>query len=119
MCLFARSIEGKLYHSHEFMVVCNISFLSSVIILCCLEPTNYCDEWHVFICREDVDKDNVDLRRSVTAAALGTVMGKLFGLRSPHSSALLDRFATFVSKDKSLKAKLMGKTRKVHKNVIL
>jgi hypothetical protein len=55
----------------------------------------------------------VDARRFTTAAALGTVMGKVFGLRSPHSNALLDRCPTFVSKDKSLKAKLIGKTRKV------
>jgi hypothetical protein len=66
-----------------------------------------------------MEKDNVDVRRFTTAAALGTVMGKVFGLRSPHSSALLDRCPTFVSKDKSLKAKLIGKSRKVHKSVIL
>jgi hypothetical protein len=61
-----------------------------------------------------MEKDNVDVRRFATATALGTIMGKVFGLRSPHSSALLDRCPTFVSKDKSLKAKLIGKTRKVH-----
>lgn len=60
----------------------------------------------------------MDARHYTTAAALGTVMGKVFGLRSPHSSALLDRCPTFVSKDKSLKAKLIGKTRKVHNVVI-
>jgi hypothetical protein len=78
-----------------------------------------CNEWHVYIFREDMEKERVDGRRYTTAAALGTVMGKVFGLRSPHSSALLDRCPTFVSKDKSLKAKLIGKTRKVHKGVIL
>lgn len=66
-----------------------------------------------------MEKDNVDVRRYAIAAALGTVMGKVFGLRTPHSSALLDRCPTYVSKDKSLKAKLIGKTRKVHKIVIL
>lgn len=65
-----------------------------------------------------MEKDNVDVRRYAIAAALGTVMGKVFGLRTPHSSALLDRCPTFVSKDKSLKAKITGKTRKVHKSVI-
>ncbi|XP_069677128.1 rho guanine nucleotide exchange factor 12 isoform X3 [Periplaneta americana] len=62
---------------------------------------------------EDIERENVDVRRFTTAAALGTVMGKVFGLRSPHSSALLDRCPTFVSKDKSLKAKIIGKSRKV------
>ncbi|PSN51924.1 hypothetical protein C0J52_06309 [Blattella germanica] len=62
---------------------------------------------------EDVERDIVDFRRYTTAAALATVMGKVFGLRSPHSSALLDRCPTFVSKDKSLKAKIIGKSRKI------
>jgi hypothetical protein len=61
----------------------------------------------------------VDARRFTTAAALGTVMCKVFGLRSPHSNALLDRCPTFVSKDKSLKAKLIGKTRKVPDALVL
>ena len=64
-----------------------------------------------------MEKDNVDVRRYAIAAGLGTVMGKVFGLRTPHTNALLDRCPTFVSKDKSLKAKLIGKTRKVHKSV--
>ena len=64
-------------------------------------------------CREDIEGDNVDFRHFTRAAAVATVMGKLFGLRSPHSSALLDRCPTFVSKDKSLKAKLIGRSRKV------
>jgi hypothetical protein len=66
-----------------------------------------------------MEKDNVDVRRYAIAAALGTVMGKVFGLCTPHSSALLDCCPTYVSKDKFLKAKLTGKTRKVHKSVIL
>ena len=63
--------------------------------------------------RDDIEKENLDIRRYTTAAALGTVMGKVFGLRGPHSSALLERCPTFVSKDKSLKARLIGKSRKV------
>lgn len=56
----------------------------------------------------------VDARKFTTGAALGTVMGKVFGVRSQAFSSLLDRCPTFVSKDKSLKAKLLtGKTRKV------
>lgn len=66
-----------------------------------------------------MERDNVNARHYTTAAALGTVMGKVFGLRSPHSSALLDRCPTFVSKDKSLKAKLIGKTRKVRKITVI
>lgn len=62
---------------------------------------------------DDIEKDNVDIRRYTTAAALGTVMGKVFGLRGTHSSALLERCPTFVSKDKSLKARIIGKSRKV------
>lgn len=78
-----------------------------------VEPNHLYNCWHVFVSREDIERDIVDARRFTTAAALGTVMGKVFGLRSPHSNALLDRCPTFVSKDKSLKAKLIGKTRKV------
>ncbi|KAE8746758.1 hypothetical protein FOCC_FOCC006506 [Frankliniella occidentalis] len=62
---------------------------------------------------DDIEKENVDIRRYTTAAALGTVMGKVFGLRGPHSSSLLERCPTFVSKDKSLKARIIGKSRKV------
>nr|CAD7590724.1 unnamed protein product [Timema genevievae] len=63
---------------------------------------------------DDIEKDQVDPRRYTTAAALGTVIGKVFGLRGTHASTLLDRCPTFVSKDKSLKARLIGKTRKVN-----
>ncbi|XP_054285231.1 rho guanine nucleotide exchange factor 12 [Macrosteles quadrilineatus] len=62
---------------------------------------------------EEIDKDVVDDRRFTTGAALGTVMGKVFGVRSQSFSSMLDRCPTFVSKDKSLKAKLLGKSRKV------
>ncbi|XP_034243741.1 rho guanine nucleotide exchange factor 12-like, partial [Thrips palmi] len=62
---------------------------------------------------DDIEKENVDIRRYTTAAALGTVMAKVFGLRGPHSSSLLDRCPTFVSKDKSLKARLIGKSKRV------
>ncbi|XP_066992612.2 rho guanine nucleotide exchange factor 12 isoform X3 [Anabrus simplex] len=63
--------------------------------------------------KEDIERDNADIRRFTTAAALATVMSKVFGLRGPHSNALLDRCPTFVSKDKYLKSRLMGKSRKV------
>lgn len=64
--------------------------------------------------REEIEKDVVDDRKFTTGAALGTVMGKVFGVRSQAFSSMLDRCPTFVSKDKSLKAKLLtGKSRKV------
>lgn len=63
--------------------------------------------------REDMDKEVVDDRRFTMAAALATVMSKIFGLRGTQFSSLLDRCPTFVSKEKSLKAKLIGKCRKV------
>ncbi|XP_050061635.1 rho guanine nucleotide exchange factor 12 isoform X7 [Aphis gossypii] len=61
---------------------------------------------------EDMDKEIVDDRRFTMAAALATVMSKIFGLRGTQFSSLLDRCPTFVSKEKSLKAKLIGKCRK-------
>lgn len=60
-----------------------------------------------------MDKDIVDDRRFTMAAALATVMSKMFGLRGTQFSSLLERCPTFVSKEKSLKAKLIGKCRKV------
>uniref|UniRef100_A0A1B6C0U4 Rho guanine nucleotide exchange factor 12 n=1 Tax=Clastoptera arizonana TaxID=38151 RepID=A0A1B6C0U4_9HEMI len=62
---------------------------------------------------EDIEKDIVDDKRFTTAAALGTVMSKVFGIRGQTFSSLIDRCPTFVSKDKSLKVKLIGKTRKL------
>ncbi|KAG8266959.1 Rho guanyl-nucleotide exchange factor activity protein [Homalodisca vitripennis] len=63
---------------------------------------------------EELEKDVVDDRKFTTGAALGTVMGKVFGVRSQAFTTMLDRCPTYVSKDKSLKAKLLtGKTRKV------
>ncbi|XP_025200480.1 rho guanine nucleotide exchange factor 11 [Melanaphis sacchari] len=61
---------------------------------------------------EDMDKEIVDDRRFTMAAALATVMSKIFGLRGTQFSSLLDRCPTFVSKEKSLKAKIIGKCRK-------
>ncbi|XP_050528343.1 rho guanine nucleotide exchange factor 11-like isoform X2 [Daktulosphaira vitifoliae] len=61
---------------------------------------------------EDMEKDIVDDRRFTMAAALATVMSKIFGLRGTQFSSLLERCPTFVSKEKSLKAKLIGKCRK-------
>ncbi|XP_039278678.1 uncharacterized protein LOC111045203 [Nilaparvata lugens] len=61
----------------------------------------------------DMESDVVDGRRFTTAAALGTILGKKFGVRGQHFSSLIERCPTFVSKDKSLKSKLIGKSRKV------
>ncbi|XP_025425512.1 rho guanine nucleotide exchange factor 11-like isoform X3 [Sipha flava] len=61
---------------------------------------------------EDMDKEIVDDRRFTMAAALATVMSKIFGLRGTQFSSLLERCPTFVSKEKSFKAKLIGKCRK-------
>ncbi|XP_049947782.1 rho guanine nucleotide exchange factor 12 [Schistocerca serialis cubense] len=63
--------------------------------------------------KEDLEKDNVDNRRFTMAAAMATVMTKVFMLRGPHLSPLLERCPTFVSKDKSLKSRLIGKSRKL------
>nr|XP_018910906.1 PREDICTED: rho guanine nucleotide exchange factor 11 isoform X3 [Bemisia tabaci] len=62
---------------------------------------------------EDMEREVVDDRRFTMAAALGTIMGKVFGVRGQHFSSLLDRCPTFVSKEKSLKARLIGRSRKV------
>lgn len=55
----------------------------------------------------------MDDRRFTMAAALTTVMSKIFGLRGTQFNSLLERCPTFISKEKSLKAKLIGKCRKV------
>jgi len=60
-----------------------------------------------------MDKEIVDDRRFTMAVALATVMSKIFGLRGAQFSSLLERCPTFVSKEKSLKAKIIGKCRKV------
>ncbi|KAI5704922.1 hypothetical protein M8J75_010069 [Diaphorina citri] len=62
---------------------------------------------------EEMEKEIIDDRRYATVAALGTIMSKVFGVRGPHFNALLDRCPTFVSKEKSLKARLIGRTRKL------
>lgn len=50
----------------------------------------------------------------MTVAAIGTIVSKLFGIRGPQATPVLDRCPTFVSKEKTFKAKLlMGKTRKL------
>lgn len=59
-----------------------------------------------------MDKEIVDDRRFTMAAALATVMSKMFGLRGTQFSSLLERCPTFVSKEKS-KARFTGKCRKV------
>ncbi|XP_046628149.1 rho guanine nucleotide exchange factor 11 isoform X2 [Neodiprion virginianus] len=60
---------------------------------------------------EDTEKERDDSREFTTAAGLATILTKIFQVRA----ATLDRFPTFVSKDKSnFKARLLtGKTRKL------
>lgn len=61
-----------------------------------------------------MEKEIVDDRRFTMAAAIATVLSKVFGVRGgTQFSTLLERCPTFVSKEKSLKAKLIGKCRKV------
>lgn len=61
--------------------------------------------------REDIEKEQVDLRLFTTAAGLATILIKIFQLRP----GWVDRVPTFVAKDKSnIKARLLtGKTRKM------
>ncbi|KAF5297372.1 hypothetical protein FQR65_LT01302 [Abscondita terminalis] len=56
---------------------------------------------------EELDRDNYDHRRYLTAAALATVITRVFGVR-PAGHAL-DRFPTFVNKEKSFRTKFIGK----------
>lgn len=70
--------------------------------------------------REDMEKEVVDDRRFTMAAAIATVLSKVFGVRGgTQFSTLLERCPTFVSKEKSLKAKLIGKCRKVIISIFL
>lgn len=62
---------------------------------------------------EEIEKDVVDDRKFTTAAALGTILSKIFGIRGQHFNSLLERCPTFVSKEKSFKARLIGRSRKV------
>ncbi|XP_071449532.1 rho guanine nucleotide exchange factor 11 isoform X2 [Hetaerina americana] len=62
-------------------------------------------------CLDDIESE-ADIRRTMLSLALITVAGKTFGLRSSQYSNIVDRCPTFVSKDKSLKSKFMGKSRK-------
>lgn len=80
----------------------NVLFIISVFILI-----------FIFFSREDMEKEIFDDRRFTMAAALTTVMSKIFGIRGTHSNSPMERCPTFVSKEKSLKAKLIGKCRKV------
>lgn len=63
----------------------------------------------------DVEKETADPRRYLTAAALATVITKVFGVRGTHTThTILERCPQFVSKDKSFRTKLLGKySRKV------
>jgi Rho guanine nucleotide exchange factor 12 len=64
------------------------------------------------VCREEIEKENYDPKRYYTAAALTTVLTRLFGIRPP--SHTIDRCPTFVSKEKSFRTKFIGKySRKV------
>ncbi|KAF4529855.1 hypothetical protein B566_EDAN017676, partial [Ephemera danica] len=60
--------------------------------------------------REMEVKREADVRQGVLCAAVCTVASKLFNIRPSH---LLERVPTFVSKDKSLKIRLLGRSRKV------
>lgn len=60
----------------------------------------------------------VDDRKFTTAAALGTILSKIFGLRGQNFNSLLERCPTFVSKEKSFKARLIGRSRKVCENKV-
>lgn len=64
-----------------------------------------------FFYREDIEKENVDLRQFLIAAGLATVLTKIFQIR-PVS---IERVPIFVAKDKTnIKARLLtGKTRKM------
>lgn len=75
---------------------------------------------YISLFSEEMERETIDDRRFATLAALGTIMSKVFGVRGPHFNALLDRCPTFVSKEKSFKArKLMGlRTRKVRTGYI-
>lgn len=62
---------------------------------------------YLFI-REEVDKEISDPKRYFTAAALGTVITRVFGIRTPWNQST-DRFPLFVNKEKSLRTKFVGK----------
>ncbi|KAG8222209.1 hypothetical protein J437_LFUL001301 [Ladona fulva] len=61
---------------------------------------------------EDIEIET-DVRRTMMAMAIITVAGKTFGLRSSTYNSIVDRVPTFVSKEKSLKSKIIGKSRKL------
>lgn len=67
---------------------------------------------HICLCREEVERENYDPKRYYTAAALTTVITRVFGVR-PAGHAL-DRCPTFVNKEKSFRTKFIGRySRKV------
>ncbi|KAK9891319.1 hypothetical protein WA026_014561 [Henosepilachna vigintioctopunctata] len=55
---------------------------------------------------EELDKENYDPKKFYTAAALTTVLSRIFGLRSAIPN--LERCPTFVNKEKSFKSKFLG-----------
>ncbi|XP_072375594.1 rho guanine nucleotide exchange factor 12 isoform X3 [Diabrotica undecimpunctata] len=57
---------------------------------------------------EEIEKDCYDTRRYYMAAALTTVLSRIFQIRPPAAHAL-DRCPTFVNKEKSFRTKFIGK----------
>ncbi|XP_008190770.2 rho guanine nucleotide exchange factor 11 isoform X1 [Tribolium castaneum] len=56
---------------------------------------------------EEIEKENYDPRRYYTAAALTTVLVRIFGIRP--ASHTIDRCPTFVNKEKSFRTKFIGR----------
>lgn len=65
--------------------------------------------------REEVEKENYDPVRYYTAAALTTVVTRIFGVRSALHA--IDRCPTFVNKEKSFRTKFIKYSRKVRRPI--
>lgn len=65
----------------------------------------------LFFSSEEVEKEIYDSRKYYTAAALTTVIVRVFGVRS--TTHALDRFPTFVNKERSFRPKFIKYSRKV------
>ena len=63
--------------------------------------------------REEWEK-NSDDRTLAIVNAISTLLQKLFLLRSPGASSVLERCSSFVSKEKSARSKFMSKHKKVN-----
>ncbi|CAG9864678.1 unnamed protein product [Phyllotreta striolata] len=57
---------------------------------------------------EEIDKENCDAKRYYTAAALTTVLIRIFQIR-PTATNIIDRCPIFVNKEKSFRTKLIAK----------